>query len=238
MSGGTGIWAVVPVKEPSAAKQRLARAHPPEFRRGLALAMVEDVISALAASRKLAGLVLVTVDPDAATLGRRYGAAIFADGARDGHTGAVMAAARWLRREVCFGMLTVPGDIPLVTEAEIDAVIAAHGEGDGFTIVPAHDGRGSNAIVMTPPDAVELAFGNDSFLPHLEVARRAGLPPRILRLPGIGLDIDNPEDLALFMRTPSPTRAWAFLAASGLVASGLVEMAAGASPPIPELLRS
>ena len=96
-----------------------------------------------------------------------------------------------------------------------------------------HDGRGSNAILMTPPDAVELAFGNDSFLPHLDAARRAGLPPRIVRLPGIALDIDNPEDLALFMRRPSATRTWGLLAEAGVV-----EKVAGPIPSSPELLRS
>jgi 2-phospho-L-lactate guanylyltransferase len=231
VSRRTDIWGVVPVKEPSGAKQRLAGAYPPEFRRGLALAMLEDVVAALSAVRGLAGLALVTVDAQAAALGRRYGALIFPDGARDGHTGAVMAAARRLRREGKGGMLTVPGDIPRVTPDEIEELLAGHAGGPGFSIAPAHDERGSNAIVMTPPDAVTLAFGNDSFLPHLDAARRAGLEPRILRLPGIALDIDNPEDLALFMRRPSPTRSWAFLAKFGLIAESRP------LAPIPEPLR-
>jgi 2-phospho-L-lactate guanylyltransferase len=235
MSFTSEIWGVVPVKEPGEAKQRLARAYPPELRRRLAIAMLEDVLSALAASKTLAGLVLVTVDRAAAALGRRYGAAIFEDGARDGHTGAVMAAARRLHREGRRGMLTVPGDVPLATSAEIDTLVAGHPTGSGFSIVPAHDGRGSNAIVMTPPDAVPLAFGNDSFLPHLDAASRAGLPPRILRLPGIALDIDNPEDLALFMRAASPTRTWALLAEAGLVDKFAEPLA---KPVAPELLRS
>jgi 2-phospho-L-lactate guanylyltransferase len=217
MSGVDDIWAVVPVKEPEVAKQRLSSAYSPGLRRGLARAMLEDVLSALAAAPALAGLALATVDAEAAEVGRRYGAAIFDECARSGHTGAVMAAARRFQREGRGGMLTVPADIPLVTPGEIAQLLAAHRSGRGFSIVPAHDGRGSNAIVMTPPDAMPLAFGNDSFLPHIESARLAGLEPRILRLPGIALDIDNPEDLAAFMRTPSPTRAWAFLAAAGFV---------------------
>jgi 2-phospho-L-lactate guanylyltransferase len=217
MSAADDIWAVVPVKEPAGAKQRLSGAYSPGFRRGLARAMLEDVVSALAAAPALAGLALATVDAEAAEVGRRYGAAIFGEDARSGHTSAVMAAARRLRREGRGGMLTVPADIPLITPGEIAQLLAAHCGVRGLSIVPAHDGRGSNAIVMTPPDAMKLAFGNDSFLPHIEAAHRAGLEAQILRLPGIALDIDNPEDLASFMRTPSPTRAWAFLAAAGLV---------------------
>ena len=56
-----------------------------------------------------------------------------------------------------------------------------------------------------------LKFGDDSFLPHLDAARRAGLEPKILRLPRLGLDIDNPADLAAFLKIPSNTRARALL---------------------------
>src|SRR5262249_51407485 len=95
-------------------------------------------------------------------------------------------------------MLTIPGDVPGVTSAEIERLLAEHGAAPAFTIAPAHDGRGSNAILASPPELVPLAFGNDSFLPHLEAARRVGVEPKVIRLEGIGLDIDNPEDLAAF----------------------------------------
>jgi 2-phospho-L-lactate guanylyltransferase (CobY/MobA/RfbA family) len=41
-----------------------------------------------------------------------------------------------------------------------------------------------------------LKFGEPSFENHLGGARAAGLEPRILRLRGLGLDVDAPEDLA------------------------------------------
>jgi 2-phospho-L-lactate guanylyltransferase len=179
--------------------------------------MLEDVISALAGVRTLAGIAVVTIDPDAIEIGRRYGATILTEGARDGHTGAVTAAARHLGREGSGGLLAVSGDIPLITSSEISSLLAAHPFGKAFSIVPARGERGSNAILMTPPDAVPLSFGEDSFLRHVAAARLYGIEPRILHLPGIGLDIDHPEDLALFMRKPSPTRAWAFVAEAGLV---------------------
>lgn len=217
MKGAGDIWAVVPVKEIDGAKSRLSNACSAEFRRGLAGAMVEDVLNALANVPELAGIAVVTLDPGAVVLAAKYGARVFEDGARDGHTGAVMAAARRLAREGHGGMLTVPGDIPGVTANEVSRLIAVHRDAPAFSIVPAHDRRGSNAIMMTPPDAVPLTFGDDSFLPHLEAARRLGIEPTIVAMPGIGLDIDNFQDLALLMQSPSPTRSWAFLAAQGLV---------------------
>ena len=100
-------------------------------------------------------------------------------------------------------MLTVPGDIPLVTPAEISQLVAAHRPAPAFTIAPSRDERGSNAIICSPPDVVPLRFGEDSFFPHLRAAEACGIDPTVLRLPGIALDVDTPEDLAAFMLVPS-----------------------------------
>jgi 2-phospho-L-lactate guanylyltransferase len=54
---------------------------------------------------------------------------------------------------------------------------------------------------------VPLTFGPDSFFPHLAAAERRGIEPTVLHLPRIALDIDTPEDIALFLGTPSHTRA-------------------------------
>jgi 2-phospho-L-lactate guanylyltransferase len=206
-----GVWAVVPVKELDWAKERLAPVLPPEMRQALMLAMFEDVLAALTAAPGLAGLAVVTVDEAARRLATRYGARIMEIGARDGHTGAVTAAARLLDEEGCRGMLTLPGDIPLVTAAEITQLLEAHAAPPAFTIVPSRDERGSNAIICSPPDTVPLRFGEDSFFPHLRAAKACGIDPTVLRLPGIALDVDTPEDLAAFARLPSPTRTRAVL---------------------------
>jgi len=220
MNTRADIWAVVPVKAVTGAKQRLGDAVPPQLRPRLALAMVEDVLAALAASPALAGIAVVTLDPQAAALAARYGARVLTDGAREGQTGAVAAAARLLAREGKHAMLTIPGDVPLVTADEVAAVIAAHARMPDFVIVPAHDERGSNAILCAPPEAVPLKFGDDSFWPHLDAARRVGLEPKVLKLPGIGLDIDNPADLAVFLKIPSRTRAHALLQEAGVLTDG------------------
>ena len=56
-----------------------------------------------------------------------------------------------------------------------------------------------------------LRFGENSFFPHLAAARDRGIAPKVLRLPRIALDLDTPEDLALFLAGPSRTRTRALL---------------------------
>jgi len=212
MSTAGEIWAVVPVKGTASAKQRLAPALPQGQRQALALAMLEDVLAALAAARGLAHRIVVTIDPEATSLAACYGFDCIADGAEAGHTGAVTAAARRLAVEGVGAMLTLPGDIPLVTSDEIGRLIGAHRSAPSFTIAPSHDEKGSNAILLSPPDAVPLRFGDDSFFPHLAAAEARGIVPSVVRLPGIALDIDNPADLAHFARLGSRTRAGLWLA--------------------------
>ncbi len=219
------VWAVVPIKEVGGAKQRLAGLLTHEQRHALALVMAEDVLGALAGVRGLAGLLVVTRDGAAAALAERFGARVTTEGAGDGHTGAVMAATRILLREGRGGLLQVPGDIPRITAGEVETVLAAHRPAPSFTIVPAHDERGSNAVLLSPPDVVPLRFGDDSFFPHLAAARAGGIEPTVVPLPGIGMDIDHPADLLRFLRmTPRlPTRTSAYLESSGLARTMLAE---------------
>ena len=112
-------------------------------------------------------------------------------------------------------MLTVPGDIPRVISAEIAALIEAHRPAPSVTIVPAHDERGSNAMLLSPPLIMPLRFGDDSFLPHIASARAHGIEPTIVRLPGIALDIDQPEDVHALLQAKPVMRMRALLSLRG-----------------------
>ncbi|MFI5001498.1 MAG: 2-phospho-L-lactate guanylyltransferase [Reyranellales bacterium] len=208
----SGIWAIVPIKELDGAKQRLAPLLSPAQRRALIEVMMGEVLQALVGVRGLGGIMVVTVDPAATALAVRLGARVVTEGARDGHTGSVTAGLKLLAREGSGGMMTLPADIPAATATEIEAVLAAHRPGPSFTISPAHDDLGSNTVICSPPDSVPLRFGENSYFPHLDAARRSGIEPTIVRQPGIAMDIDHPADLAAFLRLSQSagtrTRAW------------------------------
>jgi 2-phospho-L-lactate guanylyltransferase len=214
----TDVWACVPVKAFNGAKSRTGSVLTPGQREVLAATMLEDVLSALAGASRLAGILVNTVDPVAADLAMRYGARVVTEGALDGHTGAVNGMGRILAAEGKGALLTLPGDIPRVTSAEIDTVVSSCAAAPSFAIVPAHDELGSNAVLCAPPFSVPLRFGDDSYFPHLMAARARGIEPVIVRLPGIGLDIDHPADLRAFItaRPRMPTRTLALLERLGL----------------------
>jgi 2-phospho-L-lactate/phosphoenolpyruvate guanylyltransferase len=228
----SGLWVVVPVKDLQHAKQRLAGVLSAAERRALFRAMLEDVLSALAASRGLVGRLIVTRDPEAKQLANRYGARVLAEEANHGHTAASSFGARTLAKEGSAGMLQLPADIPLVTPADIEALLQAHGSAPAITLAPSRDRRGSNAVACSPPALLPLRFGDDSFVPHLERARALGVEPRIVERPGLALDIDTPADLAAFLAAPSPTRTHAYLVESGI--AGRFEARHSAILPLPD----
>ncbi|MCA3349849.1 MAG: 2-phospho-L-lactate guanylyltransferase [Roseomonas sp.] len=212
-------WVILPVKEMAGAKQRLASLLSPAERVALMQVMLRDVLMALAAAQGLSGVAVVTLDPWAQALAEAHGARIITEGAGEGHTGAVTAAASVLQAEGFAAILTLPGDVPAVKTPEVEAIIAAVTIPPAFIIAPAHDEQGSNAILLSPPNAVKLRFGEDSYFPHLASARVAGITPQILRLPGIAMDIDHPADIVRFARIPEAkgTQTLAWLQQNGIL---------------------
>lgn len=208
------MWGVLPVKNFENAKTRLAPALSPTERRALFRLMVEDVLAAMGTS-SLAGVLVLTNEPQAIALAAAYGARVEGEPENLGQSEAVARAMAFLEAEGVTAALQLPGDIPGVAPAEIDTLIRAHSAGPkrAMTIVQAHDLRGSNALAVSPPSLIPFHFGHDSFEPHLAEARAIGIDPQILTgLPGIALDIDTPDDLAkLLSRQNLTTRAteWA-----------------------------
>ena len=95
--------------------------------------------------------------------------------------------------------LTIPGDVPCVTAEEI-ALAVRRPRGAGVVFVPSLSGFGTNAALLAPPDAMPLKFGEPSFDNHLRRRAPRGLTPGVRELPGLGLDIDAPDDLRLAPR--------------------------------------
>jgi 2-phospho-L-lactate guanylyltransferase len=198
--------AVLPVKDLDSAKQRLAGVLDPPQRRDLYRAMFQDVLSALAAARWLAGVLVVTRDPWAGAIARENGFDVLEEPNNDGHTAASSLGARTLAERDAQAMLQLPGDLPTLRGEDVDALIEAHRGGDGVTIAPSLDRRGSNGVLCAPPDCLPLRFGEDSFIPHLARCFSLGMQPTVVDIPGFAHDVDTPADLARLMagRTAAP----------------------------------
>jgi 2-phospho-L-lactate guanylyltransferase len=211
------LLVAVPVKDLVTAKQRLVSLLTPAEREALAEAMLDDVLRALVAAMPGA-VCVVTTDARVMEVARRHGAECLVERANRGHTEAVAFAQQQAVGRGAARFVTIPGDVPCVAPAELRALCGALGASDGVALVPSVSGFGTNAALLAPPDAMPLKFGEPSFDNHLLAARERGLSPVVLPLPGLGLDIDTPEDVEQLLRRGGGTRSAALLSAWGVPA--------------------
>lgn len=197
---------LVPIKNTASAKQRLASVLDQPSRTQLAQAMLHDVLATLHRWKNRPAVGIVTSDPFAIKVAAEYSFEVILDPDNPGETGAIEMATRRCVERREDSTLVIPADIPLIQPWELEEILK-HAPATGSVLVPAGDGRGTNAVLRRPADLFPLRFGNDSFKPHHAAAKATGHPCVVINLPGIAVDVDNPSDLHQLISLPGDTRA-------------------------------
>jgi len=197
---------LVPVKNLSGAKQRLAALFDQATRTELAQAMLFDVLETLGTWTDCPEVAIVTSDPFAIDLAHHFHFSVIPDNANRSETDAIEMATRFCEAQGVDSTLVIPGDIPLIQSWELEGILQSAPD-EGSVLVRAADGSGTNAIWRRPAGLFPARFGNDSFEPHHAAAQGTGRPCVVLSLPGIALDVDNPSDLRALAAALGETRA-------------------------------
>jgi 2-phospho-L-lactate guanylyltransferase len=188
--------AVLPVKRFGAAKQRLGTRLEPAARLALAEAMLEDVLAAITGAKAIEAAAVVTAEPRAEGLAAAAGAVVVRDEHEAGQSPAASAGVARALAYGCERVALLPGDTPLLTAAELDALLRRTSAARlGTAIVPDRHGTGTNALVLAPPDALTPSFGPGSLARHVAAARAAPAAWAVERVAGLEHDVDTAEDL-------------------------------------------
>ena len=191
--------AVLPVKRFGAAKQRMAAGITGGQRRDLAEAMVADVLEAIGHARAIERTIVVTGDPIAQELAATAGAEVVPDPEDAGHVQAALAGIARAEADGAERVVLLAGDCPLLDPRELDRLLTGV-PGNYVGVVPDRHGTGTNALLLSPPNAIVPAFGEGSRDRHVEAARQAGVPFGLEELPSIELDLDTPADVIALTR--------------------------------------
>lgn len=218
MSAPPDTWAVIPVKPLRGALRRLTPSLPGPVRRALQVAMLEDVLAACAGTTGLAGVLVVTSDPDGTALAReRAGAVVVADHEPPrGMNAAVSRGLAAVARRGAARALVLTADLPLARPEDLAAILADGRPAPSALLVPSLEGTGTNAMLLDPPGALVPRLGPDSLARHRAQAVRRGVAQTLLGLPRLALDIDTPRDLELLMVDGTPCRTQSACARLGL----------------------
>jgi 2-phospho-L-lactate guanylyltransferase len=189
--------AVVPIKTLTAAKQRLAGTLANGARKSLAQAMFSDVLASLRRSRQVDDVAVVTADVVAEALAHGDRMTVLRDERQEGQSAAALIGVRYAIAGGYDRIVLVPGDTPLLDAAELDALLdRCEADGIAVAIVPDRHGTGTNALVISPPDAMKPSFGPDSLARHIAMATEAGVSHRVEKLESLAHDVDTADDLA------------------------------------------
>jgi 2-phospho-L-lactate guanylyltransferase len=184
----------IPVRAFEGAKSRLGAVLDAEERHDLVEAMLLRTIAAALATPGIVEVIVVSPDPEALGVAEAAGARPLPQRTR-GLNPALQEARAAATGE---RLLILPGDLPTIDARDLALVLAA-GDAAGspsVVLVPDRHRRGTNALLLDPPDAIDPAFGGDSRAGHAWLAESADIPFR--ELTGVlELDLDTPEDLLL-----------------------------------------
>jgi 2-phospho-L-lactate guanylyltransferase len=195
------IFAVLPVKSPRNAKQRLSGFLSAAQRTTLALLLYKQTLDGLCRATGIDRVVVATSEREIADHARSVGAIVFDENEQVSHSVSADAACLRALEMGATTVLLVPIDVPLATPGDFSRLAAA--VRPGLVVVPSIDGTGTNALVRTPPDVIQSRFGPGSFRAHMDQASMKGIPAEEFRLQGLMFDIDTPEDVAeLLLRAP------------------------------------
>src|SRR4051812_28330730 len=166
--------------------------------------MFQDVLASLRKVEGIERIVVVASEPSVEFAADEQ-VTLLEDELSDGQSAATAAGIRWAIASGFERVLLVPGDTPLLSQTEVDALLANAPE--EVVIVPDRHGTGTNGLLLRPPTAIEPSFGPDSLRRHVAAAEAAGVAHRIERLPSLVFDVDTSDDLALVAEAIENTHA-------------------------------
>jgi 2-phospho-L-lactate guanylyltransferase len=205
----SAVWTVIVARVGNGAKSRLASILDPTERRDLALAMLSDVVSvSTSATDILTGVVAVVDDPEAADAARSLGALAIYDARPNDMNAAIARGLAYASDGGATTAIVLPGDVPLVTHADLQALLRAAGDASRAVVIGAsRDGQGTNALLLHPIDVIAPAFGPPSVERHVGLAQAAGAQAHVLKGLDLSLDVDTPDDLRAVLERPTGRRA-------------------------------
>jgi 2-phospho-L-lactate guanylyltransferase len=126
-------------------------------------------------------------------LARRQGATALAE-SESGLNAALNQAREWALARGAQVVLVLPADLPRLTSGDIMTMLDLAREPRCVVIAPDARGEGTNALLLRPPDALNFAFGPQSFYEHCAQAETSQLALHIYRSSTVALDLDTPAD--------------------------------------------
>jgi len=190
-------FVIIPVKRLDNAKSRLSSLLTDDERKQFCLKMLEDVLGTVKSTKRAHETVVVSKDPLVSEITKIFDVAYLKERKR-GLNKTVSEAVNWCVKREATSVLVLPADVPLVVPTDLNRIFTL-GEEASMVISTSRNGKGTNALLLTPPNVSPTFYGPRSFQRHIKEASKLKISFRRYRSPRIALDIDTVEDLTYFV---------------------------------------
>jgi len=191
------VFVIIPVKRLDNAKSRLSSILTDDERKHFCLKMLEDVLETVNSTKHPHETVVISKDPTVSKIAKNFEVAYLKE-RKTGLNKAVSEAVDWCVEMGAASVLVLPADIPSVMPTELERIFTL-GEKASMVISSSRNGKGTNALLLTPPNVSPTFYGPHSFQRHIKEAKKLKISCRRYRSPGLALDIDTIEDLTYFV---------------------------------------
>ncbi|MCB8959356.1 MAG: 2-phospho-L-lactate guanylyltransferase [Ardenticatenales bacterium] len=192
-------WCILPVRSLAGSKSRLAGQLDAAERAALTSRFVRRTIAVLQAVPAIERILVVSRDPAVFALVASAGVVALSEGEPAGLNSAVGQAVAFLTARGAAQALILPADLPFVSSADVEALLAAAGPGR-LVIAPDERGDGTNALLLSLPARLPFQYGEGSQASHLAAAAALGLATRQVQRPGLAFDLDTEADWRSYQR--------------------------------------
>lgn len=215
------LHVIVPVRALADGKRRLSPVLEADARAALIDGLLRRTLGVVATWGGADAVHVVSPDPAVMPIARVAGGRPLLQ-ADLGLNESILAARAVAVVQGATAILVLPADLPVLEAASLEALLEAAdaalaaGAGQPVVVVAPADARsGTNALLLSPPDAIEPGFGPGSLERHLRAAEAAGASTQLVVDATLGFDLDTPDDLALL----GPERLATLLAPAPLATS-------------------
>lgn len=189
------LWTIVPVKPFRQGKSRLSGVLSEDERYMLNSTLFGNTLRSLSGVKGIEQILVVSRDSSVLSMSREFGARTIQEEGPSNLNNALTLATSFAVMSGAQKILVIPTDLPLLNSSVIEEIIAKGGKLRQMVISPDRKKDGTNALMVSPADAIEYQYGAGSYQKHLAQANKKGLQIEVYQSKVLELDLDFPEDL-------------------------------------------
>lgn len=198
MSNQNRTLVIIPMKNPAQSKTRLSQILTNDKRKDLSVKLFKRTLLFLKKTIKTLDnvfkIAVVTESKKISKIALNENVITIDSTGRKSLSESIEYASKWAKKESFSAICIIPADLIELNYNDFKKLLTYPIKNNSLVICPAKD-LGTNALMVSPVNAIKFSYGPKSFLKHLKEAKKRNINSNVLSLSSLQLDLDTSKDL-------------------------------------------